>query len=143
MAALVNHPGLIDEFGEALIDINLEPNLDKLRAELHVVFAANPDLDVQVLHSHLNDSGFADILSHVLDRSVLEYGSFARSDAPLETAHEGVSRIISEFQRQRQMADLRAFGREAARDGTQESYARFLQRGEIVRESAKADDGAN
>ena len=41
------------------------------------------------------------------------------------------------------MADLRAFGREAARDGTDESYARFLQRGEIVRESAEAEDGAD
>ena len=41
------------------------------------------------------------------------------------------------------MADLRTFGREAARDGTEESYARFLQRGEIVRESAKAEDGAD
>ena len=143
MAALINHPGLIDEFGEALIDINLETNLDKLRTELHVVVAANPDLDVQVLHSHLNGCGFAELLSHVLDRSVLEYGSFARSDAPLEVAHEGVSRIISEFQRQRQMADLRAFGREAARVGTQESYARFLQRGEIVRGSAEVEDGAN
>ena len=143
MAALVNHPGLIDDFGEALIDINLETNLDKLRAELHVVVAANPDLDVQVLHSHLNDSGFADIMSHVLDRSVLKYGSFARSNAPLEAAREGVCRILSEFQRERQMADLRAFGREAARDGTEESYARFLQRGEIVRESAEAEDGAD
>ena len=143
MAALVNHPSLIDDFGEALIDINLETNLDKLRAELHVVVAANPDLDVQVLHSHLNESGFADIMSRVLDRSVLDYGSFARFNAPLEAAREGVCRILSEFQRERQMADLRAFGREAARDGTEESYARFLQRGEIVRESAEAEDGAD
>ena len=143
MAALVNHPGLIDDFGEALVDVNLETNLDKLRAELHVIFAANPDLDVQVLHSHLKESGFADILLHVLDRSVLEHGAFARSDAPLEVARDGVGRILSEFQRQRQMADLKAFGREAARDGTEESYARFLQRGKIVRESAKAEDGAD
>ncbi len=143
MAALVNHPGLIDNFAEALVDVNLEPNLDNLRAELQAIFAANPDLDVQVLHSHLIHSGFADILAHVLDRSVLEYGTFARSDAPLEAAREGVGRILNEFQRQRQMADLRAFGREAARDGTDESYARFLQRGEIVRESTEAEDSAD
>lgn len=142
MAALVNHPTLIDEFGEALIDVSLEPNLDKLRAELHVIFAANPDLDGQVLHSHLNDSGFADILSHVLDRSVLEHGAFARSEAPLEAAREGVGKVLTEFHRQRQMADLRAFGREAAREGTDESYARFLQRGAVVRESAEAEDSA-
>ncbi|MEL0111846.1 MAG: DNA primase [Rickettsiales bacterium] len=142
MAALINHPSLFDEYGESLIDVSLEPNLDKLRGELHVIFAANPDLDVQVLHSHLNDSGFADILSHVLDRRVLEHGAFARSDAPLEAAREGVGRILTEFQRQRQLADLKAFGREAARDGTHESYARFLQRSDIVRESAEAEDGA-
>lgn len=142
LAALINHPTLIDEFGESLIDVSLEANLDKLRGELHVIFAANPDLDGQLLYSHLNDSGFADILSHVLDRNVLEHGAFARSDAPLEAAREGVGRILTEFQRQQQMADLRAFGREAARDGSDESYARFLQRGEIVRESAEAEDGA-
>jgi len=143
MAALINHPSLIDEFGEALIDVSLEPNLDKLRAELHVIFAANPDLDGQVLHSHLYDSGFADILSHVLDRSVFEHGAFARSDAPLEVAREGVGQILTQFHQQRQRADLRAFGREAAREGTEESYARFLQRGDIVRESAEAEDGAD
>jgi DNA primase len=142
LAALINHPSLFDEYGESLIDVSLEPNLDKLRGELHVIFAANPDLDVQVLHSHLNDSGFADILSHVLDRRVLEHGAFARSDASLEAAREGVGRILTEFQRQRQLADLKAFGREAARDGTDESYARFLQRSDIVRESAEAEDGA-
>lgn len=142
MAALINHPSLFDEYGESLIDVSLDPNLDKLRGELHVIFAANPDLDVQVLHSHLNDSGFADILSHVLDRRVLEHGAFARSDAPLEAAREGVGRILTEFQRQRQLADLKAYGREAARDGTDESYARFLQRSDIVRESAEAEDGA-
>ena len=141
MAALINHPALIDEFGEAIVDVSLEPNLDKLRGELHVIFAANPDLDGQVLYSHLNEGGFADILSHVLDRSVLEHGAFARSDASLEAAREGVGRILAEFERQRQMADLRAFGRQAAREGTEESYARFLQRGEIVRESAEADAG--
>jgi DNA primase len=140
MAALINHPSLIDEFGEALIDVSLEPNLDKLRTELHVIFAANPDLDGQVLHRHLCDSGFADILSHVLDRSVLEHGSFARSDSSLEVAREGVGQILAQFHQHRQKADLRAFGREAAREGTKESYARFLQRGNIVRKSAGAED---
>ena len=82
-------------------------------------------------------------LSRVLDRRVLKHGAFARSDAPSEAAREGVGRILSEFQRQRQMADLRAFGREAAREGTDESYARFLQRGKNVRESAKAEDSAD
>ena len=97
MAALVNHPGLIDDFGEALVDVNLEPSLDKLRAELHSIFAANPDFDVQVLHSHLNDSGFADIRRIALNRAVLQHGPFARSDAPLETAREGIGRIPSSF----------------------------------------------
>ena len=143
MAALLNHPSLIDEFGEALIEISLDPNLDKLRQELHVIFAANPDLDAEVLHSHLNSSGFADILSHVLDRSVLETCSFARSDTPLDLAREGVAQALTQMQHERQIKDHRAFSQEAARDGSDESYARFLQRGEIVRESAKAEDGAD
>jgi hypothetical protein len=96
-----------------------------------------------VLNSHLCNSGFADILSHVLDRSVFEHGAFARSDAPLEVAREGVGQVLTQFHQQRQKADLRAFGREAAREGTEESYARFLQRGDIVRESAEAEDGAD
>ena len=143
LAALINHPALIDEFGEQLIDVSLDANLDKLREELHDVVTANPDLDGQVLHSHLNSSGFADILSHVLNQSVLESCAFTRPDVPLEKAREGVAQILVQFQHQRQLADHRAFGQQAAREvDTEESYARFLQRGEIVRESAKSEDGA-
>jgi len=147
LAALINHPALIDEFGEQLIDVSLDANLDKLREELHVIVAANPDLDGQVLHSHLNSSGFADILSHVLDQSVLESCAFTRPEAPLESAREGVAQILVQFQHQRQLADHRAFGQQAAKEvdteESEESYARFLQRGEIVRESANAEDGAD
>ena len=143
ISALINHPSLIDEFGEQLIDVSLDANLDKLREELHDVVTANPDLDGQVLHSHLNSSGFADILSHVLNQSVLESCAFTRPDVPLEQAREGVAQILVQFQHQRQLADHRAFGQQAAREvDTEESYARFLQRGEIVRESAKSEDGA-
>ncbi|MEC8164626.1 MAG: toprim domain-containing protein, partial [Pseudomonadota bacterium] len=144
LAALINHPALIDEFGEQLIDVSLDANLDKLRGELHDVVTANPDLDGRVLHSHLNSSGFADILSHVLNQSVLESCAFTRPDAPLEAAREGVAQILVQFQHQRQLADHRAFGQQAAREvDTEESYARFLQRGEIVRESAKSEDGVD
>ena len=125
LAALINHPALIDEFGEQLIDVSLDANLDKLREELHVIVTANPDLDGQVLHSHLNSSGFADILSHVLDQSVLESCAFTRPDAPLKTAREGVARILVQFQHQRQLADHRAFGQQAAKEvDSEESYAR-------------------
>ena len=144
LAALINHPALIDEFGEQLIDVSLDANLDKLREELHDVATANPDLDGRLLHSHLNSSGFADILSHVLNQSVLESCAFTRPDAPLEAAREGVAQILVQFQHQRQLADHRAFGQQAAKEvDTEESYARFLQRGEIVRESAKAENGAD
>ena len=144
LAALINHPALIDEFGEQLIDVSLDANLDKLREELHVIVTANPDLDGQVLHCHLNDSGFADILSHVLDQSVLESCAFTRPDAPLKTAREGVARILVQFQHQRQLADHRAFGQQAAREkDTEKSFARFLQQGEIVRELANEKDGSD
>ncbi|PPR64883.1 MAG: DNA primase [Alphaproteobacteria bacterium MarineAlpha4_Bin2] len=142
LATLLNHPSLIDEFGEVVIEIALDPNLDKLRQELHRIFAANPDLDAEGLHSHLIGSGFADILSHVLHRSVLETCSFARSDTPLETAREGVSQVLNKIQHEQQIKDHRAFSQEAAKDGSEESYVRFLQRGQIVREAAEVEDGA-
>ena len=141
LAALITHPALIDEFSEQLIDISLEANLDKLREELHVIVASNPDLDGQVLQRHLTDSGFADILSHVLDQNVLESCVFTRPDALLASAREGVAQILSQFQHHRQLADHRAFGQQAAREkDTEKSFARFLQRGEIVRELANEKD---
>jgi hypothetical protein len=52
--------------------------------------------------------------------------------------------ILVQFQHQRQLADHRAFGQQAAKEVDMEkSYARFLQRVEIVRESAEAEDGAD
>ncbi len=140
IAALLNHPLLIDEFGEALIEISLDPSLDKLRQELHLIFATNPDLDAEALHSHLSKKGFASILSQVLDRSVLKTCSFARSDTPLEEAREGISRAVKQMQHEQQIRDHRAFSQEAARDGSDETYARFLQRSAVVRESVKAED---
>ena len=141
LAALITHPTLIDEFTEQLIDISLEANLDKLREELHVIVASNPDLDGQVLQRHLIDGGFADILSHVLDQNVLESCEFTRPDALLASAREGVAQILSQFQHHRQLADHRAFGQQAAREkDTEKSFARFLQRGEIVRELANEKD---
>ena len=144
LAALINHPALIDEFGEQLIDVSLDANLDKLRVELHVILASNPDLDGQVLQRHLIGSGFADILAHVLDQKVMESCAFTHPNALLVSAREGVAQILSQFQHHRQLADHRAFGQQAAREkDTEKSFARFLQQGEIVRELANEKDGSD
>ena len=143
MAALVNHPHLIDEFGESLVQFPLEASLDKFRSKIHLMIAENPDLDVELLKLQLSDSGFADSLRSVLDKDVVRHGAFARPGASIEAAREGVKKILTELQRQRQIADLRAYGREAAREGTEESYLRFLQRGNVVREATRLEDNKN
>ena len=144
LAALVNHPALIDEFGEAFAGLEFDPDLDKFRQELHHIGASMPDLDAGALHRHLSESEFASVLDGLLETDVLRHGGFARSDASLQDAREGVEHTLALIHQRRREEEIRADARSAAAEGTKESEARFLEhQKDMVRQgeqTAELDD---
>lgn len=81
LAALVNHPALIDELGERVSALPA-PNeaLDNLVREIHI--ARSFELDSTALQRHLNERGFVDAMSGVLAEEVY---AMARAAGPSAT----------------------------------------------------------
>jgi DNA primase len=84
LAALINHPALIDELGERLSGLPA-PNeaLDNLVREIHI--ARSFELDSTGLQRHLNDRGFVDAMSGVLADEVY---AMARAAGPSATVDD-------------------------------------------------------
>ena len=84
LAALINHPALIDELGERLGAMPLaNESLDKLMQEIHI--ARSFELDSADLKRHLNNRGFMDLLSGVLADEVY---AIARAASPAASQDE-------------------------------------------------------
>ncbi len=144
LATLVNHPALLDEFDEALGRLDLDPELDKIRREIHVFLAAAAALDSESLKRHLSETAGAGILTGLLGKDVLLHAGFARPEASLEEAQAGVRDLLASMQRKSRSRELREEGRIADAEGTADGEARFLRyRSEIERaenEIAKLDE---
>ena len=81
LAALINHPDCFDEMGEALGTIAFSAvELDNLRQQVLNTLAEDSGLDSASLITHLNQSGYADILGRVLSPDIDGQKFFARSD---------------------------------------------------------------
>jgi DNA primase len=127
LATLVNHPSLLDEFDEAVGRLDLAPELDKIRREIHVFLAAAVALDSESLKRHLSETAGAGILAGLLGKDVLLHAGFARPEASLEEAHAGVRDLLATMQRKGRSRELREEGRIADAEGTADGEARFLR----------------
>ncbi len=87
LAALVNHPELLDELGERLAGLPQHNEaLDKLVQQLHIARPREGELDSGGLRSHLIDKGFADLLASVLTEEVYAMARGASPAGMLEDA---------------------------------------------------------
>ena len=134
LATLVNHPALLDQFDEAVGRVDLDPELDKIRREIHVFLAVAADLDSECLKRHLSETVGAGLLAELLGRNVLLHAGFARPGASLEEAQAGVRDLLAAMQRKGRSRELLEEGRQADADGTADGEARFLRyRSEVER----------
>lgn len=134
LATLVNHPALLDQFDEAVGRVDLDPELDKIRREIHVFLAAAADLDTECLKRHLSETVGAGVLDELLGKNVLLHAGFARPGASLEEAQAGVRDLLASMQRKGRSRELLEEGRLADADGTADGEARFLRyRSEVER----------
>ncbi len=93
LAALINHPDLLHDLGEAVAQVTLaSADLDKLRGAIIDLAAGHPDLDSGSLRNHLTAMGFAPVVEAVLTQA--RYISYASAKADRARALEGVSHVL-------------------------------------------------
>ena len=100
VAAFLNHPQLLDEFGEALVSLEFgDPFLDKLRQDILDKAFSQPGLDAAALRTHLTEFGYSEDCDGILAPETLRHAAFARAGASLEDAHAGVCELLARIRR--------------------------------------------
>jgi len=94
VAAVVNHPGLVERIDEELAGLRLRtPRLDDMCRKILEVAAAAPGLDSPALQRHLRECGFSDVLDALFAprpwSERVSLGSYVRPDASLAEAERG------------------------------------------------------
>ncbi len=126
LAAVLNHPGLLDEFAERLASINLsQPKLDKLREEILLVYADRSGLDSGRLERQLREQGFAEELDVLLGPDVYVHAAFARPDAPFEDAEIGFKQTLLRHMAPSRSAELNQAKQAYASEPTTENWTRL------------------
>lgn len=89
LLAMVNHPGLFDEFGEALGMLELPAGpLNNLRQALLTLLSEEDIREAQALSARLETLGFIPVLQG-LSRNMEIHTAFARSEQPLDVVRQG------------------------------------------------------
>ncbi|MBL8703888.1 MAG: DNA primase [Rhodospirillales bacterium] len=127
LAAMVNHPGIVDDFSERLALLN-PPNagLDRLLAELHT--PRSHGLDSGGLRSHLMDNGFRDVLDSILTPDVYKLAYDVQPSAEPEAVRRLCLHTIEKLEAEQLEAEYFAL-REAvqAAPGDEALALRFVQ----------------
>ena len=96
LAAFINHPGLIEDFGEALGYLDfLDPFLDKLRLDILDITSMTQGLEVRDIQDHLFQRVYDKEVGGILNSSVLRHAAFARSNASEALAKSGVRELLA------------------------------------------------
>jgi DNA primase len=108
LAALINHPLFLHEFGEFLASLDsLDAALDRLRRELLNVASVRPELDVDTLVAHLSEQGLGEILGAVRRSEVYQLSSFAHPSASDEDVRRRLQQLAATLEHGRIVAELR------------------------------------
>jgi len=128
LAALINHTELLTDYAESLGTIEFqEPNLDKLRQEILLIYASTPDLDAEHLKRHLMEQGFRDLLAVVLGPEVHVHGGFARIEAETDEARAGIDQVFSSLGEPARRAQIEDAAQAFAENPTEETWTRLQQ----------------
>ena len=96
LAAFINHPGLMEDFGEALGYLDfVDPFLDKLRLDILDITSTEQGLEVKEIKNHLTNRGYDSEVGGILNPRVLRHAAFARSNASETVAKSGVRELLA------------------------------------------------
>jgi len=126
LAALVNHPGLIDELGEIVGALSFaDPFLDKLRQQIIEIALADSGLDTDGLISHLTRLGLSDACNGLLGGETLGHAAFARRSASLVQARAGLTELLARIGKPQLEAQLADAERAVAEEFSEASWNRL------------------
>ena len=126
LAALINHPGLIDELGEAVGALSFaDPFLDKLRQQIIEIALDDPGLDSDGLISHLTRLGLSDACKGLLSGDTLGHAAFARRNASLVQARAGLTELLARIGKSHLEAQLADAERAVAEEFSEASWNRL------------------
>ncbi len=114
LATLVTHPLLFNEFTDEINALELDGDLDNLRGELQNLCAEDVDVDADRVRLQLSQGNREQLLAGVLDPQVLLLAPFAREDASIDEAREGLQHVLDMQSQARRKAEVRILGREMA-----------------------------
>ena len=96
LAAFINHPGLVEDFGEALGYLDfVDPFLDKLRLDILDITSIEQGLELSEIQNHLKKRGYDNEVGGILNSRVLRHAAFARSNASEALVKSGVRELLS------------------------------------------------
>ena len=126
LAALINHPGLIDELGETVGALSFaDPFLDKLRQQIIEIALADSGLDTDGLISHLTRLGLSDACNGLLGGETLGHAAFARRSATLVQARAGLTELLARIGKPQLEAQLADAERAVAEEFSEASWNRL------------------
>lgn len=127
LKVILNHPGLIDEFGEALgYTVLSDQNLDKLRQEILDIAGQDPDLDSDGLKARLAERGHRHISGILSSGHDLKAVAFANPSAPFDKARTGLVDLLSNVRVSELDDRLTEVGVNLAETLDEDDWARFL-----------------
>jgi len=126
LATFINHPELIEEFGEALGYLDFgDPFLDKLRLDILDIISTMVGVDVNDLQDHLLGRGYDNSFGGVINSSVLGHAAFARHDAPATFAKSGVRELLGRIGKYQLEEQLSAAQRVVMEDFSEVNWNRL------------------
>jgi DNA primase len=140
VALLVNHPYLAVQHEEELAHAGVRAGaLDKLRNAIIQHAAAHPDLDAEVLKSHLTQMGFAEELQGLLTRT--KHIKCTLAAASPDEAAAGLHDVLRAMRKRDLRKERDAAAARLGEDSTEEDYARFAAVRQVYLEDGDEAEG--
>ncbi len=127
VAAVLNHPGLLQQIAEDFAALPIaSPELVGLRQAIMDIAAADADLDAAALGLHLTEQGFSQVVDRLAGPGANVLDWFAKPDAAPEDALMGWRHVWARHRRLGPLkAELKVAEEALAESMTEENQARF------------------
>ncbi|MDZ4736716.1 MAG: DNA primase [Rhodospirillaceae bacterium] len=94
LLALIRHPHLVEDFDQIFgRETFITEELEALRRDLFILFLSYLDIEPAELERRLGESGHAALIDHLTSGAVRVHAGFARPDATIEEAREGLREV--------------------------------------------------
>jgi DNA primase len=134
VAALLNHPGLINELAEDLATLSLESaDLERVLRHMLDLAAQGERLDSIELGRHLRRIAEDSVVDSVTNRDIYRLWPFADPAATVQTARSGVRHFMDLYRERAAQAETRAEGQRLAASMDGEALTRLAARQRATR----------